>query len=227
MKNTTETILVVAAHPDDEILGCGGSIHKFIQHQNTVHILILSQGITSRDQYKQEDIQHLQQQCRQANTILGVPMNNITILNHPDNQFDTRPLLTIVKDIETIKQQTQPTLVFTHHPYDLNIDHQRAYQATITAFRPTIDNTVHSIYSYEVLSSTEYNPLQPFTPNTYYDITSNINTKLQAMKHYTTELQNYPHPRSLYHILQHAQHHGTTIGKPYAEAFQLIRGVYG
>ncbi len=221
-------ILVIAAHPDDEVLGCGGTIAK-LTATDTVYILVLGEGITSRNLSKKQkinDLAQLRKDALCANNILGV--KKVFFQNLPDNKFDTVPLLDIIKIIEQQIHDSNPEVIYTHHPGDLNVDHSVTFKATLTATRPIGKNYPKKIYSFEILSSTEWghhNPTTMFTPNTYVDVTNFIDRKIQAMNCYSSEIRPYPHPRSLDGIKLHAQQRGLEVGLPYAEAFCLIRNV--
>jgi len=219
-------ILIIAAHPDDEVLGCGGTIAK-LSSNNDIYTLILGEGITSRnisDEEKKKELKELKKQSAEANKLLGV--KRVFFENFPDNKFDTIPLLDIIKSIEKVIQKIKPQEIVTHHYGDLNIDHQLTHRAVLAAVRPVGSSIVKKILSFEVLSSTEWNYQNQnniFTPNTYIDISETLNKKLEAMKVYTSEIRDYPHPRSLEGIKILAQKRGLEAGLKFAEAFMLIR----
>ena len=222
----TKKILIIAAHPDDEVLGCGGTAARLVKQGNEVYTLVLGEGITSRDASRQrekreQELIQLKKQVHEANGVIGI--KEVFTHDFPDNRFDSVPLLDIVKVIETIKNKIKPGIVFTHYEQDLNIDHQITYRAVLTAVRPTADETVKEIYSFEVLSSTEWNFPLKFSPDVFYDITETIDIKLAAMEKYQSELKEYPHPRSLKGIRMNAEQWGMKTGLKYAEAFKLVR----
>jgi len=222
-------ILVVAAHPDDEVLGCGGTIAKFVFEDNEVYTLVLGEGITSRDQERnrgerESDIQDLKSQLRDANKILGV--KDCFLFDFPDNRFDSVALLDIVKVIEKIKEKVAPQVVFTHHHGDLNIDHQLTFKAVMTAFRPVTGGSVKEIYSFEIPSSSEWNgpgTADFFRPNLFIDISKTKEKKMEALKKYGVELKRYPHPRSLEAIDILSKQRGIQVGLDAAEAFETVR----
>lgn len=225
---TKKKILIIASHPDDEILGCGATISRLVNEGYEAYTLILGEGVTSRDEKRNRDkreteIQKLKQDILKANKLIGV--KNIFTFDFPDNRFDSIPLLDIIKKIEEIKNKIKPDIIFTHFKNDLNIDHKKTYEATLTATRPMKNETVKTIYSFEVLSSTEWNYPTTFSPNVFFDITKTIDKKIKSMKCYENELRSFPHPRSIETIESNAKTWGSKIGCDFAEAFELIRYV--
>lgn len=223
-----KTILIVAAHPDDEVLGCFGTVARLIQEGYEAYTLILGEGKTSRVTAQeahslQNEIYLLQDEIQKANKLIGI--KKTFIYDFPDNQFDSVPLLDIIKVISEVKEEISPSIIFTHYKDDLNIDHQLTYQAVITATRPMQSESVKEIYSFEILSSTEWNYPLSFSPDTYFDIQSTLELKKSAMQTYASELCHYPHPRSLEGIELNAKYQGMRIGKQYAEAFQCVRNI--
>ena len=182
-------VLIVAAHPDDEVLGCGGTIARSSQEGNEIHILILGEGMTSR--YKdtshapKNDLAALHGQAAKAGKLLGA--KDVTVHGLSDNRFDTIPLLDIVKILEEKIREFQPEVVYTQHGGDLNIDHERTFRAVLTAVRPTENCPVKRVYAYEVPSSTEwaFQQFSPvFRPNVFVDISATLEKKIEAMKLY-------------------------------------------
>ena len=226
MKMNSKNILVVAAHPDDEILGCGGTIAKLSQ-KNDVFVIILGEGITSRDMpdnKKIEGLSNLKNEMSAANNILGT--KQIFTEDLPDNKFDTVPLLDIIKIIEAYIQKINPEVVYTHHRGDLNIDHRITFDAVLTACRPVEGNPVKKLLSFEVPSSTEWNiqgASTNFNPNVYEDISGTIDKKTEAMSAYKNEIRLSPHPRSMKKIRSLGETRGAASGMNFAEAFMLIR----
>jgi len=224
-------ILVIAAHPDDEVLGCGGTIARLVREGHDVHIAILGEGITSRYANRaQADaslVKALQDRSRQAAELLGA--RELLTFNLPDNRFDTVPLLDIVKMIEEILEKTSPQVVYTQHGGDLNIDHRIVCQATLTATRPTAGSSVKTVYAYEIPSSTEwaFHKFEPvFKPNVFVDISDTLEIKLKAMQFYESETRESPHPRSLAVIKTIARRWGSVAGLNAAEAFELVRDIH-
>ncbi|WP_129597815.1 PIG-L deacetylase family protein [Methanohalophilus profundi] len=223
---TNKTILVIAAHPDDEILGCGGTVKRLVDEGHKAYTLILGEGVTSRDDSRdrskrEQELSNLKGQVKGANELIGV--KDTFLYDFPDNRFDNIPLLDVVKVIEEVKSEIKPDIIFTHYKDDLNIDHQITYKAVLTATRPLPDESVKEIYSFEVLSSTEWNYPLSFSPDVFFDISSSIESKIKAMSAYKSELREYPHPRSLKGINLSAKNWGIKVGFEYVEAFKSVR----
>jgi len=220
-------ILVIAAHPDDEVLGCGGTIGKLSQ-ANSVQISILGEGATSRiaqpSQADPNSVGNLQTDARNAANLLGV--KTVKFEGLPDNRFDKLALLEVVKRVERLIEETAPETIYTHHPGDLNIDHQITFRAVLTATRPMVGCQVREIYAFEVPSSSEWSFQRvgpAFQPNVFEDISSTIEQKISAMECYQSEIRPFPHPRSSEALLAIAKRWGSVVGLEYAEAFELIR----
>jgi len=223
-----KTILIVAAHPDDEVLGCFGTVARLIKEGYEAYTLILGEGKTSRDdkrviENKKDELELLNSEIQQANDAIGI--KKVFIESFPDNRFDSVDLLDIVKVISKVKDEIRPDIIFTHYENDLNIDHRITYQAVVTATRPMQDECVKEIYSFEILSSTEWNYPLSFSPDIFYDVSETIDLKIKAMKAYSSELCEYPHPRSLDGIELNAKYQGMRVGKEYVEAFKSVRVV--
>ena len=226
MKNNS--VLVIAAHPDDEILGAGATMARFAQEGHDVFTLILGEGITARDQTRDRskhtsELKTLKQHIAEANKIVKV--KDIFMEDFPDNRFDSVDLLDVVKAVEKVCQKVKPQTIFTHFRSDLNVDHRVTYNAVLTATRPMAGEVVKKIYSFEVLSSTEWNYPLSFSPNVFIDVGQTIDLKVKAMSKYTTELRDFPHPRSLEGIKLAAQYWGMRTGVKFAEAFELVRDI--
>ena len=222
-------ILIVAAHPDDEVLGCGGTMARYAE-DHEVHVLILGEGLTSRlDDRKRPEVEPLEQlraDATKASQLLGV--SSIEFGGLPDNQFDQVSLLQIIKMLESKIRTVQPGAIYTHHSGDLNVDHGLTCRAVLTATRPGIGHPVQDVFSCEIRSSTEwaFQQVTPiFRPNVFVDISATIGTKMAAMECYVTESRPSPHPRSPESLRATAKYWGSVIGCEYAEAFELIRSL--
>lgn len=222
------TILVVAAHPDDEVLGVGGTMARRVAEGDTVYALILGEGQTSRwNKRNLADaavIDQLHKNTLDAAKVIG--FSKVFFENLPDNRFDSVDLLDIVKKVETYIEDLQPDIIYTHHFGDLNIDHCLTFKAVITAVRPTEKCQVKEIYAFETVSSSEWNfgdKERCFFPNVFVDIEKYFHLKCDALSKYKSEICEFPHPRSLDMLDVLAKKRGSTVGKHYAEAFELIR----
>ncbi|MBF0343317.1 MAG: PIG-L family deacetylase [Nitrospirae bacterium] len=218
--------LVIAAHPDDEILGCGGTINKLSQKGVESYVLILTGGAETR--YAKEMELVLKNNAIKANDLINT--KEVFFENLPNQQLDTIPLLKMIETIEKYIGKIKPESVLTQHCGDLNKDHQLVYEATITAVRPLAGQVVKRLYSYFVPSSTEWNFVSEknvFIPNVFVDISEEIETKINAMKCYESECRPYPHPRSPEAIKNYALYFGLTVGMHYVEPLRLIRDISG
>ena len=233
-------ILVIAAHPDDEVLGMGGTIKKYTKLGHNVKIVIMATGITSRRtiEYKNsidykldqkilptlnKQISQLRNESKKAAKILGV--KNIEFLNFPDNEMDLMSNLEITKSIEKIINSFQPEIVFTHHSNDINIDHKICHTSTLTATRPKKNSIVRKVFSFEVPSSTEWSFPSNYFPNVFVDISKEISVKKRALQVYKNEIQKFPHPRSTEAIEIISKRWGSVCGFNHAESFFLVRDI--
>ena len=221
-------VLVIAAHPDDEVLGCGGTIARLSAEGAAVSILILADGLTSRADYdSQRDRGLLQlhhERARRAGALLGA--KEVTLGGFPDQKMDTVPLLDITQAIEREITRVRPETVFTQHGGDLNMDHVITFRATMTATRPVPGCPVKRLYAYEVTSSTEwaFQQFEPrFRPEVFFDISAQVERKIAAMQIYESEARAFPHPRSSEALRAGAQRWGSVVGVPAAEAFSCVR----
>lgn len=226
-------IMIVVAHPDDEILGLGATMHKLINDESTVtHVIILGEGITSRssdrnvEQWRDELSIH-KTNIKSAQNKIGY--KSVSIYDFPDNRFDSVPLLDIIKVIESEKANFKPDIVFTHHGGDLNIDHQKTFEAVMTACRPLKNETVKTIITFETPSGTEWRASSDprhFIPNLYITFSNfDLDAKILAMESYEFERREFPHPRSPQALKIRAQNMGINVGSEFAEAFMIIRNI--
>ena len=222
-------VLVVAAHPDDEVLGCGGTIARHSDSGDHVQVLIVAEGATSRLQQRSrlnasDDLSLLAQAAKSAGSILGAA--GVELLDLPDNRLDSLDRLDLIKRIEGYINYYQPHVVYLHHAGDVNVDHRRLHEAVVTACRPIPGHPVRRLLSFEVASSTEWQPpgsAPAFQPNWFVDISDQSARKLKALEAYCSEMRPWPHARSL-EALQHlASWRGAQVGVEAAEAFCLLR----
>jgi N-acetylglucosamine malate deacetylase 1 len=226
---TNRSILVVAAHPDDEVLGCGGTIAKHVEQGDHVEVVILAEGITSREnsknQAKQADsLSELRESAKKANDLLGV--KKLTLNRFPDNRMDSIDLIEIIKYIEVIIIKCKPEIIYTHHAGDLNVDHRRTHESVVTASRVQPGCGIKTLLFFEIASSTEWQTAGSapyFMPNWFVDISSTLDKKINALKAYDMEMREWPHPRSVRALQDLSRWRGTTIGAEAAESFMLGR----
>jgi len=226
----TRTIAVIAAHPDDEVLGCGGAIARHARELDRVHILIVAEGVTSRGptRNRKEDrtaLAEIEEAARTANGILGAA--GVELLRYPDNRLDSLDLLEITKSIEEFIERLEPELVYTHFIGDLNRDHQIVSEATQIACRPLPNSRIRELLMFEVASSTGWRAgaSGEFTPNYFCDISGTLDLKLRALSAYAAEMRPWPHARSIEAIDYQAKWRGASVGLSAAEAFVLARRI--
>ena len=224
-------VLVIAAHPDDEVLGCGGTVALLAAEGAEVHVAILANGLTSRPNFDAVQataalkVHH--DRAERAGKLLGA--TNVQTLGFPDQKLDRLPLLDITQAIEREIERLRPDTVFTQHGGDLNMDHVIIYRATLTATRPMAGRCVRRVYAYEVASSTEwaFQRFEPrFQPSVFFDIASTLEKKIAAMQVYESETRAFPHPRSPEALRAIALRWGSVVGVQPAEAFELVREIH-
>ena len=226
-------ILIVVAHPDDELLGLGATMNKLIIENNCkIRVIILGEGITSRS--NKRDINKCKNQLEThrkniESARVAIGYESVGIYDFPDNRFDSVALLDIVKIIEKEKEGFQPEIIFTHHGGDLNIDHQRTFEAVITSTRPLVGECVKMIIAFETPSGTEWRASSDprhFIPNLFLEVSEeNVNAKIKGIEAYEFEKRLYPHPRSPEALIIQAKRWGIVVGKQFAEAFMIIRSI--
>ena len=223
------SVLVVAAHPDDEVLGCGGTIARHADASDQVQVLIVAEGATSRQQHRSrlkscDELSALAKAARKAGSILGAA--GVDLLDFPDNRLDSLDRLDLIKRIEECIDRHQPQVVYVHHAGDVNVDHRRLHEAVVTACRPIPGHPVRRLLSFEVSSSTEWQPpgsSSAFQPNWFVDISDHWQRKREALKAYASEMRPWPHARSLEAVEHLARWRGAQVGVEAAEAFCLLR----
>lgn len=225
-------ILVVAAHPDDEVLGCGATIAKLAQSGCEVHVILAAEGLTSRQQSRDQaqlknEFDELYAKAKKANDVLGV--KSLEFLGFPDNRMDSVDLLDITKKIEAKLETFAAQEIYTHFPCDLNIDHRLLSEAVLTATRPMPGQVVKKVYFFEVPSSTDWKfggaEQTFFSPNVFVNIETTLPLKLKALSHYDSEMRPFPHARSLENLENLAKVRGAHVGYKAAEAFVLARAL--
>ena len=224
-------VLIVAAHPDDEVLGCGGTIARLAAEGSEVHVLLLADGESSRastaaDPAAQAAIAARAAACEAARAVLGYA--GVEALGLPDQRLDSFDLLEIVRRVEAVVRQRRPGTVLTHHAGDVNLDHRIVHDAVVAACRPQPGHAVRELLFFEVPSATEWRPAgsaQPFIPNWFVDVSSTLSTKLRALEAYSEELRAFPHPRSIAAVEALAKWRGASVGVGAAEAFMLGRSL--
>ena len=223
-KNGKKRILVIAAHPDDEVLGLGGTIALHNMRNDEVHVLILTEGCST--QYKNDEaiIAQKREEAIAANKTLGT--SNLYFADLPDMRLDSLLHVELNEIIMNHINEIGPETVYTHFP-DVNKDHALAYESTLVAVRPVADSPVKEVLLYETCSATEWSPplSNTFSPNTFIDIEKTISLKIQAFQCYATEQREYPHPRSPEAIETYAKRAGIAVGVFYAESFILLRRI--
>ena len=225
MKNIKK-VLIIAAHPDDDALGCGGTIRKLANQKNKIYAVYFTDGVSARINKKdlKKKINDRKKNSEKASKILGI--KRCIYHSFPDNQLDKIPLLEIIQKIEEQIKKIKPDLILTHFENDLNIDHQIINRAVVTATRPKPNLKLKKILLFETLSSTEWkfsNKTKNFNPNYFVDISKTINQKIKSVKCYKNEIFNWPHPRSEKGVKTLAMFRGQSVGLKFAEAFQLLR----
>lgn len=228
------TVLVVVAHPDDEVLGCGGTMARYARDGHDVHLLVLADGVgaryTSGGVHAQADVAAEQTRRRgamhEAARILGV--RGVEAADFPDNAMDSVPLLQVAQRIEQSLTRLAPGIVLTHHAGDVNQDHRHTHDAVMAACRPQPGHSVHTLLTFEVASSTEWQlpgTRAAFAPSWFVDTTDTLEVQLAALKAYAEELRDWPHPRSVRALRARAEWRGATVGCGAAEAFMLGRHI--
>ena len=222
----SKNVLVIAAHPDDEVLGVGGTIPLIRKSGGEVTVLIVTDG--SSTQYADDTKIHIHKKAcmEQANEALG--STRVIQWDYPDMRLDGISHVDLNQSFEKLISEHQFDTVFVHHYGDINLDHRLIYESVLVATRPQPGQYVRNIFSYQVNSSTEWGARRQgsmFEPNYYVDITDTIETKLAAFRLYTDEIREHPHPRSEQALRDRAAVYGSEVGCNYAEAFRLILAI--
>ena len=225
-----QKILVVAAHPDDEVLGCGGTIARARSFGASVAVQFLGEGISARFPVGEYDSPEFQKQTKIRIEGSKNALNELGVTDYEFGsclcgQFDSYPLISIVKDIERKLEEYRPDILLTHNPSEVNIDHRLTYEAVEVACRPTREYIPDDIYTFEIPCSGSWTFDSTFKPNVFVDINNNWGTKLKAWECYEGESRPFPFPRSIEGLKTIAQYRGLMSNLILAEAFRLVRGV--
>lgn len=221
-----KTILTFFAHPDDETLAAGGTLAKLSRLGTNIYVVIPATGIHARSNVQTRDKRNqsliiLRRDCQKALKILGVPAKNIYLGEFSDNELDKHSRLELVHWLEGIMAKVKPDIIFTHHRYCTNIDHQYCHEAAVIAARPVPKKHI-AIISCEVPSSTGYLKPTQWEPSLYIEITKkDLEKKIRAMKIYRGEIRPDPHPRSPEVLRAYAKVRGSESGYFFAEAFMI------
>jgi LmbE family N-acetylglucosaminyl deacetylase len=217
-------VLVIAAHPDDETYGLGGTIARHVRQGDLVSVLILTDGVTARHNVTEPQKAAARQACA------ALDVDDVSFAGLPDQRLDGMPLLEVIQPIHELCKELRPQVVYTHHRGDANQDHRAVFAATLVAVRPFGGNPVERVLCYEVASTTEWGPPfaeWAFLPNVFVDISATLETKLRAVEAYRetfqSEVKLFPHPRSPEAVRIYAQQRGVSVGMQAAEAFILVR----
>ncbi len=225
-------VLVFAPHADDEVLGCGGVMAKFADEGAEVHVCVVTSGyppiVDDTEARKNGWPSILFPEAVAAKEVLGV--KEYHFLEFPAVFLETVSRYELNGKIKDIVESIKPDVVYMPHFGDMQKDHAITAEAVMVAVRPVGGNIVSRAYAYETLSETEWNTphaRNSFVPNSFVDISRQLERKCRAMSCYKSQLVAFPHPRSLQAIKALAQYRGSTCGKTAAEAFMLIRECMG
>ena len=222
-QNCASSVAVIVAHPDDEVLGCGGSLARLSRLGASVHIFVLATGLTSRGPADNAALLKLRDQTRAATAKLGAA--TVDFADFPDNAMDSVRLLDVVKQVEFFLAKTEPDLIFTHHSGDINIDHDITQRAVLTAVRALPDSKPVEVLACEILSSTEFGPANKrLQPHLYVRLSEeDVKAAIDALVCYEGEIRDWPHPRSSAALEHQLRLRGAECGVEAAEVFEVLR----
>ena len=230
LKRNKEKVLIVVAHPDDEVLGCGGYLSKY-KNSKEFKVIFVGEGTSCRfpkmnfNSKIKAEIRKRQKQSIQALKYLGV--KSYEYYNLPCGRLDSIDIIDINKIIEQEIKIFKPNIIFTHNSDDCNNDHRVVNRSVMMATRPvTLNNFVKSIFTFEVISSTEWNFEKQFSPNFFEILTEkNVKDKIKAFKFYKSEIQTKKMPRTSDGLKTLAKYRGKIMSSDYAESYQMIRNI--
>jgi N-acetylglucosamine malate deacetylase 1 len=229
-EQTMKNIAVIAAHPDDEVLGCGATMARHAAQGDAVHVLIVAEGVTSRNPTRsrpesETQLSLLATSARSANVLLGT--TSLELLQFPDNRLDSVDLLDVIKVVEAFFDKYKPQTIYTHWPFDLNVDHRVVSEAVQTACRAVPESIIEQVLFFEVPSSTEWRLSggRSFEPTYFVEVSDTLEAKRRALSAYASEMRAPPHPRSLEAVESLARWRGASVGVAAAEAFVLGRSL--
>jgi LmbE family N-acetylglucosaminyl deacetylase len=230
MFSKKDKILIVAAHPDDETLGCSGLILKIIKKKIKISVLILGEGVSARYKIGLEDspksiIDRKKRVKSFLKSMKFLKIKDYELYNYHCTKFDKYPISNFVKIIEKKIIEYRPTTIITHNPFDTNIDHGITYEAVNIASRPSLNSSVKTVISFEVPCSTHLSIKNNFKPNLFIDISKEMNSKLKCASFYKDEIRKYPFPRSYEGIKTLSKMRGMQSGSNFAEAFYIERKI--
>jgi N-acetylglucosamine malate deacetylase 1 len=224
-------VLAVVAHPDDELIGCGGTLRKLVDEGHQTYTCVLSASADAR--HNRPDIARLREVEAESARMVGIAAS--VHHEYPNIQFNVVPHLDMVRSIEEAILRFRPEWVFTHHPGDLNVDHRVCYEATTAAVmlpqrlsRDVPPTLIKKVFLFEIPSSTDWAhaPQVSFRPNAFFDVSTTFQTKMAALRHFEGALKPHPHSRSEENIMALARLRGAQVGIELAEAFCLVRDLY-
>mgnify|MGYP003794944587 CR=1 FL=1 len=213
-------ILVISAHPDDEVIGAGGTIARHVAAGDEVHWCVVTQGYSPF--MTDAELAKARQQVYTVQRLLGI--KDVSFCGFPTVKLNSVPHKDVASALQAEVDKTKPEIVYTTPYCDVNVDHMIVCKATMVATRPLPGSTVRKVLSYEIAPTTRF-AIEPFAPNVYVDISTFLGQKLEAMACYETEVRDFPHPRSLKGIELFARERGMSVGVEVAECFYLIRGI--
>ena len=223
-----KSFLVIVAHPDDDILGCGATLSKLVKLNKKIKVVFVAEGTSCRFPKNKKLNKKIQKEIKRrsdyAVKALGdIGVKNYKFYNLKCGKLNSYPITEIANIVENQIKKFKPDIIFTHSDNDVNIDHRTVYQACLQSTRPSSRSKITGLFSFEILSSTEWKFRKIFEPNYFYCVNSEIKTKIKALKRYKSEIKNFPHPRSVEGIKTLAKYRGVQSHNKFSEAFKIIR----